>query len=75
MVLRVEVGGPAYLYATTLPAGAVAVGTVTRKSGLVGALLRFRNGAYAQMNGHVVKALDRRDVIRAMRELQPEMLV
>ncbi|MGE5668004.1 MAG: hypothetical protein ACM338_07400 [Betaproteobacteria bacterium] len=71
MVLRVELGGPAHLFAQEIPSGAVAVGTVIRKSGIAGALLRFRNGSYAQMNGAVVKALNRQDVIRAMRELQP----
>ncbi|MGA8032690.1 MAG: hypothetical protein WCB48_09870 [Casimicrobiaceae bacterium] len=75
MVLRVEIGGPAHLFAQEIPSGAVAVGTVIRRSGMTGALLRFRNGSYAQMNGAVVKALNRQDVIRAMRELQPEMLV
>ena len=74
MAYQVEIGGPAHLYAPEIPAGAMPVGVVRNEDGVVGALLRFRDGAYAQMNGAVVKALNRQDVIRAMRELQPEML-
>ena len=59
MVYRVEVGWPAHLYATEIPAGAVAVGVIRSDDGVAGALLRFRNGAYAQMNDHAIRALDR----------------
>ncbi|MGE5089705.1 MAG: hypothetical protein ACM3QY_11315 [Candidatus Levyibacteriota bacterium] len=73
MVLRVEVGGPAHLYAHDVPPGAVAVGTVTRDSGAIGALLRFRNGTYAQMNGAMLRALDRAEVIGAMLDTKPAL--
>ena len=66
MVLRVEVGGPAHLYAREIPAGAMPVGVVRSDDGASGALLRFRNGAYAQMNDSAVRALDRLEVVRAM---------
>ena len=62
----VEIGAPAQLYARAVPAGAVAVGIVRKDTGETGALLRFRNGAYAQMNGHALRPLSRRDVLRAM---------
>ena len=68
MVLRVEVGAPAQLYTRTVPAGATAVGIVRKETGETGALLRFKNGAYAQMNGSAIRPLDRREVIRAMLE-------
>ena len=43
------------------------VDVITRLvDGAVGALLRFRNGAYAQLNDHVLRALDRLEVLRAM---------
>jgi len=61
----VEIGAPAQLYARAVPTGAVAVGIVRKKTG-TGALLRFRDGAYAQMNGLVLRPLNRRDVLRAM---------
>jgi len=67
MPYDVEVGAPAQLYVRTLPAGATAVGIVREKrTGATGALLRFKSGAYAQMNGSKIRPLDRRDVIRAM---------
>ena len=62
----VEVGAPAQLYARTLPAGATAVGIVRKETGETGALLRFKNGAYAQMNGSLIRPLNRREVLRAM---------
>ena len=65
-ILYVEVGGPAHLYASDMPAGAMAVGVVRLVDGAVGALLRFRNGAYAQLNDQVLRALDRLEVLRAM---------
>ena len=72
MVLRIEVGAPAQLYARALPAGAIAVGIVRKKTGETGALLRFKNRAYVQMNGSAIRPLDRREVLRAMAEaLQP----
>ena len=67
MAYDVEVGAPTELYARALPAGATAVGIVRDKgTRATGALLRFKSGAYAQMNGSKIRPLDRRDVIRAM---------
>ena len=66
MALLVEVGGPVHLYTREVPAGAMAVGVVRSDDGAVGALLRFRNGAYAQMNDSMLRALDRLEVLRAM---------
>ena len=74
MVLRVEVGGPAHLYAREMPAGAMAVGVIRSDDGIAGALLRFRNGAYAQMNDEAIRALDRLDVLRAMSAALQEVL-
>jgi hypothetical protein len=68
MSYDVEVGAPAQLYARAIPAGATAVGIVRKETGETGALLRFRSGAYAQMNGSNIRPLDRREVIRAMAE-------
>jgi hypothetical protein len=62
----VEIGAPAQLYARTVPAGATAVGIVRKETGETGALLRFQNGVYAQMNGSKIRPLDRREVLRAM---------
>ena len=62
----VEIGAPAQFYTRAVPAGAVAVGIVRKETGETGALLRFRNGAYAQMNGTALRPLSRRDVLRAM---------
>lgn len=66
MVYHVEVGGPVHLYAPEIPAGAMAVGVIRGDDGAAGALLRFRNGAYAQMNDSTLRALDRLEVLRAM---------
>jgi len=68
MAYVVEVGAPAQLYVREVPSGAVAVGIVRKETGETGALLRFRSGAYAQMNGNTVRRLDRREVLRAMQE-------
>jgi hypothetical protein len=62
----VEIGAPAQLYVRAVPANAVAVGIVRKQTGETGALLRYRDGAYAQMNGHAIRPLNRRDVLRAM---------
>ena len=64
----VEVGAHAELYLRGVPSGAVAVGIVRTETGETGVLLRFRSGAYAQMNGNTVRPLDRREVLRAMQE-------
>jgi hypothetical protein len=68
MTYNVEVGAPAQLYVRALPAGATAIGIVRKQTGETGALLRFKNGAYVQMNGGVIRPLDRREVLRAMLE-------
>jgi hypothetical protein len=68
MDMRIEVGGPAQLYVRALPAGATPVGIVLKATGETGALLRFKNGAYVQMNGSAIRPLDRREVLRAMLE-------
>ena len=65
-ILSVEVGGPAHLYAREMPPGAMPVGVVRLVDGATGALLRFRDGAYAQLNDHLLRALDRIEVLRAM---------
>ena len=67
-MMRIEVGAPAQLYTRALPVGATAVGIVRKETGETGALLRFKNGAYAQMNGSAIRPLDRREVLRAMLE-------
>lgn len=72
MVMRVNIGGPAHLYTNAIPAGMMAIGTVTRKSGEVGALVRYQGGAYAQLNGSLVCPLDKRDVIGAMLEARDD---
>jgi hypothetical protein len=65
-VYHVEIGGPVHLYAREVPAGAMAVGVIRTDDGVAGALVRFRNGAYAQMNDLAIRALDRLEVLRAM---------
>ncbi|MGE5668508.1 MAG: hypothetical protein ACM338_09975 [Betaproteobacteria bacterium] len=68
MVQRVNIGGPAHLYTNAIPADLMVIGTVTRKSGATGALVRDRAGAFAQLNGRVLRPLDKREVISAMIE-------
>ena len=68
MAYVVEVGAPVKLYARDVPSDAIAVGIVRKESGETGVLLRFRSGAYAQMDGNTVRPLDRREVLRAMQE-------
>jgi hypothetical protein len=47
------------------------VGVIRRGSGEAGALVRFRNGVYAQLNGETLRPLDAREVLRAMAEGLP----
>jgi hypothetical protein len=68
MIVAVNLGGPAYLYANATPPEMTIIGTVTRKSGEVGALVRYPSGAFAQLNGMVLQPLDRREVICAIAE-------
>jgi hypothetical protein len=51
-----------------VPRGTISGAAEIRKkdTGETGALLRFKSGAYAQMNGSNIRPLDRREVIRAM---------
>ena len=62
----VEVGAHAQLYLRGVPSDAVAVGIVREETSVPGVLLRFRSGAYAQMNGSMIRPLSRREVLRAM---------
>ena len=64
----VEVGAHTRLYLRGVPENAVAVGVVRKETGETGVLLRFRSGAYAQMNGNTVRLLDRREILRAMQD-------
>ena len=59
-------GGRAHLHSGVAPAGAVAIGTIRHHDGGEGALLRFQTGAYAQMMGDAICALDRQEVPLAM---------
>lgn len=54
-------------YANSLPAGAEAMGTVTRGAGDTGALIRYtESGKYAQLNAGAVRMLDQRKVAAAI---------
>ena len=66
MVLRVNIGVPAHLYTNGISSDLMVLGTVTRKSGEVGALVRVPRGSFAQLNGLVLQPLDKREVICAM---------
>lgn len=61
--ITVDTDGNWRLYAPNLPAGAEALGTVTRDGIDTGALVRFSaTGRYAQINGMAVRNLDGRKV-------------
>lgn len=64
--LTVNTEGNWTLYATTLPARAVPLGTVTRETGETGALARLETGAYVQLNAGAVRTLDGRHVTAAL---------
>lgn len=67
--LTVDPDGAWRLYTETLPAGAEALGTVTREDGDAGALVRFgATGVYAQVNAGVTRSLDGRKVAAALGE-------
>ena len=66
MIKHVHLKGPAFLYAKTVPAHLTVVGTVTDESGGTGALVRDSGGRFAQLNGLVLRPLDKREVIRAI---------
>lgn len=64
--LTVNADGNWRLYATTIPAGADVLGTVTQGAE-TGALIRCRgSGLYAQINAGAVRSLDQRKVSAAM---------
>lgn len=62
MTYTVQLGKGWRLYAQTLPAGAQALGTITRERGEVGALILTTAGVYAQANAGAIKSLDQRQV-------------
>lgn len=65
--LTVDPNGNWRLYSNTLPAGAEALGTVTRGVGDTGALIRHTTtGLYAQLNAGATRALDGRKVAAAL---------
>jgi hypothetical protein len=68
MVLTVELGGPAYLYARSVPEDLSVLGIVKRDSGEVGALVRHLSGGFAQLNGSVLQKLNKREVLCAIAE-------
>jgi hypothetical protein len=68
MVLTVELGGPAHLYARAVPEDLSVLGIVKRDSGEVGALVRHLSGSFAQLNGSVLQKLNKREVLSAIAE-------
>ena len=65
--ITVDTAGNWRLYANSLPAGAEAIGTVTRGEGDTGALIRYAaSGLYAQLNAGAIRALDGRKVSAAL---------
>ena len=74
MIQRVNIGGPAHLYMAAIPADLMVLGTVTRKSGEIGALVRCPSGAFAQLNGMVLQPLDKREVVCAMTEARIDQI-
>lgn len=65
--ITVETSGNWRLYSNSIPAGAEAIGTVTRGIGDTGALIRFlETGQYAQLNAGAVRTLDGRKVSAAL---------
>jgi hypothetical protein len=67
MKLTVDTNGNWKLYwgIMPLPAGAKALGVVTRKTG-TGALLRLASGIYAQGNAGMIRTLPQRKVEEAL---------
>lgn len=65
--LVVDPAGAWRLYSNTIPAGAEALGTVTRGTGETGALIRYASsGLYAQLNAGAIRTLDQRKVRAAL---------
>ena len=74
MVQRVNIGGPAHLYTAAIPADLMVLGTIMRKSGEIGALVRCPSGAFAQLNGMVLQPLNKREVVCAMTEARVDQI-
>ena len=65
--LVVEVGDKWRFYTNTIPAGAEVIGTVSRDGMAdIGALVRFANGNYVQINAGELRSLDGRKVSAAL---------
>lgn len=65
--LAVDPNGKWRLYTGVLPAGTIALGTVTHGDGETGALARVEaTGAYVQVNAGIARALDGRKVAAAL---------
>ena len=64
--ITIDPAGAWRLYATTIPAGAEVLGTITQGPE-IGALIRYRStGLYAQLNAGAVRSLDQRKVQAAL---------
>lgn len=59
-----------YWGAMPLPAGAVALGTITRDTGETGALIRLPNNCLVQGNAGGIRTLPQRDVTNAIDRYQ-----
>lgn len=55
------------LYSNTFPKGSCIIGTIEREDGSVGALIRLKNGYYAQINAGEMKTLDQHLVKKRLR--------
>lgn len=65
--LTIDTAGAWQLYATTIPASAEVLGTITRGIGDTGALIRYpATGQYAQLNAGSIRSLDGRKVAAAL---------
>ncbi len=67
-MLKVSKSGnwKAYWGVMPLPAGAAALGTVTRETGETGALIRLASGNYVQGNAGSIRTLDQRAAEQAL---------
>lgn len=65
--LTVDLDGKWWLYTNTIPAGAKALGTVSRDTGDMGALVLIEaTGIYVQLNAGCLKSLDQSKVKAAI---------
>lgn len=71
--LAVDLGGAWRIYwgVAPLPAGAQAIGTVTRGIGDTGALILLGSGRYSQGNAGALRALDQSKVVAAIDSAAP----